>query len=81
MLAALRSGDTVATARLSHLSYWYPGSAHAALDDVSLVLEGMTLVAGRSGGGKSSLLRVLNGLVPHFHGGRIAGHAEVEALT
>src|SRR5437764_602642 len=45
MLAALRSGDTVATARLSHLSYWYPGSAHAALDDVSLVLEGMTLVA------------------------------------
>ena len=80
MLAALRSGDTVATARLSHLSYWYPGSAHAALDDVSLVLEGMTLVAGRSGGGKSSLLRVLNGLVPHFHGGRIAGHAEVEGL-
>ena len=80
MLAALRSGDTVATARLSHLSYWYPGSTHAALDDVSLIVEGMTLVAGRSGGGKSSLLRVLNGLVPHFHGGRIAGHAEVEGL-
>src|SRR5205807_9082127 len=31
-----------------------------------------------SGGGKSTLLRVLNGLVPHFHGGRIAGFAQVD---
>jgi len=68
----------MAIARLSNLSYWYPGAEEPALRDVSLLLEaGLTLVTGTSGGGKSTLLRVLNGLVPHFHGGRIAGAVEV----
>ncbi|TMC51785.1 MAG: ATP-binding cassette domain-containing protein [Chloroflexi bacterium] len=72
----------MATARLTHLTYWYPGAALPALHDVSLAIgEGVTLVAGPSGGGKSTLLRVLNGLVPHFHGGRIAGSAEVAGLN
>ena len=71
----------MATARLTELTYWYPGSATPALDGVTLDLDpGLTLVAGPSGGGKSTLLRVLNGLVPHFHGGRIKGHATVAAL-
>jgi energy-coupling factor transport system ATP-binding protein len=68
----------MAIARLTHLSYWYPGSAHPALKDVTQrIEEGLTLVSGPSGGGKSTLLRTLNGLVPHFHGGRIAGSIEV----
>jgi energy-coupling factor transporter ATP-binding protein EcfA2 len=71
----------VAIARLTNLTYWYPGSEHAALQDVSLTFDqGLTLVAGPSGGGKSTLLRVLNGLVPHFHGGRIAGAAMVQGF-
>jgi energy-coupling factor transporter ATP-binding protein EcfA2 len=71
----------MALARLTDLSYWYPGAVAPALDRVNLGIEdGLTVVAGPSGGGKSTLLRVLNGLVPHFHGGRIAGSAEVEGM-
>jgi energy-coupling factor transport system ATP-binding protein len=69
----------VATARLKNLSYWYPRTNAPALDAVDLEIgEGLTLVTGPSGGGKSTLLRVLNGLVPHFHGGRISGAATVD---
>lgn len=68
----------MAVAKLSRLTYWYPGAAQPALGDVNLELEdGLTVVAGPSGGGKSTLLRVFNGLVPHFHGGRISGSASV----
>jgi energy-coupling factor transport system ATP-binding protein len=71
----------VAVAKLSHLTYSYPGAPAPALRDVCLEIEdGLTVVAGPSGGGKSTLLRVFNGLVPHFHGGRIAGTAEVVGL-
>ena len=68
----------MAIARLNHLSYWYPGATAPALHDVTLDIdEGLTVITGPSGGGKSTLLRVMNGLVPHFHGGRIAGDAAV----
>ena len=66
-------------ARLDGVSYWYPRGEAPALADVSFeVTEGeFSLLAGPSAGGKSTLLRLFNGLVPQFHGGRLAGHVEV----
>jgi energy-coupling factor transport system ATP-binding protein len=71
----------MALARVSGLSFSYPGG-HEALRDVSLALEPGEVVAllGPSGGGKSTLVRALAGLVPHFHGGRFAGRVEVGGL-
>ena len=78
MLAPFRTGADLAVAKLSHLTYSYPGAAAPALLDVCCdIEEGLTVVSGPSGGGKSTLLRVFNGLVPHFHGGSICGSASV----
>lgn len=64
---------------IEHVSYTYPNAAHPALDDLTLTItEGeFLLVCGPSGAGKSSFLRLLNGLIPHFHGGRISGDVHV----
>lgn len=66
-------------ARISGLSYWYPGETGRALDDISCEIEegSFGLVAGPSAGGKSTFLRLFNGLVPQFYGGRIAGTVDV----
>jgi energy-coupling factor transport system ATP-binding protein len=69
-------------ARLQDLSYWYPSANVPALDAVTLEIEAgsFSLLAGHSAGGKSTLLRVFNGLVPQFHGGRMTGSAMVAGL-
>lgn len=67
---------------LRDLTYTYPGAEKPVLDRFSLDVDDgeMLLVAGPSGCGKSSLLRVFNGLVPHFHGGRVSGTVRVDGL-
>jgi energy-coupling factor transporter ATP-binding protein EcfA2 len=81
MLAPPRTGADLAIAKLTHLTYTYPGAKEPAIRGVCLEIEeGLTVVTGPSGGGKSTLLRVFNGLVPHFHGGGISGSALVGGL-
>jgi energy-coupling factor transport system ATP-binding protein len=60
----------------------YPGADQPALRDVSLhIPEGeLCLVVGRTGVGKSTLLGAINGLVPHFTGGVLAGRVTVAGL-
>ncbi|MEJ2556743.1 MAG: energy-coupling factor transporter ATPase [Anaerolineae bacterium] len=64
---------------LNGVTYYYPGQKVPALHNVRLRVSSgeFLLVAGPSGAGKSTLLRCLNGLVPHFHGGRIRGQVRV----
>ncbi len=64
---------------LERLTYTYPRAAGPALTSISLHVEpGQTvLLTGRSGSGKSTLLGTVNGLVPHFYGGRFSGRARI----
>ncbi|MCO5177577.1 MAG: ATP-binding cassette domain-containing protein [Thermomicrobiales bacterium] len=61
------------------LTYQFPRTTRTAIRDISWQAQAgtLTLVVGDSGAGKSTLLRCLNGLIPHFHGGHIAGHVHV----
>ena len=64
------------------VSVTYAGSAAPVLRDLRLRIdEGeLCLIAGRTGSGKSTLLGAVNGLVPHFTGGRLAGRVTVDGL-
>ncbi len=62
-----------------HVTVTYPDDPTPTLIDVDLLIpEGeFAIVAGRTGVGKSTLLGAVNGLVPHFTGGTLAGRVTV----
>jgi energy-coupling factor transporter ATP-binding protein EcfA2 len=67
----------------SGVSLIYPTSTRTILEDLSFtVSEGeLVLVMGSTGSGKSSLLRLINGLVPHHTGGILAGDILVNGIS
>jgi energy-coupling factor transporter ATP-binding protein EcfA2 len=67
--------------KTENLSFTYNGAVKPSLHDISLTIEDgeFVLITGPSGGGKSTLCRCFNGLVPHFYGGTIGGRVEVQA--
>lgn len=65
---------------LQQVTVTYTDAPAPALREVNLHIEEgeLALVVGRTGVGKSTLLRVINGLVPHFTGGTLAGRVLIE---
>ena len=80
-LGAVRTGDLMI--KFSHVSLIYPNSTKTVLEDLNLTIdEGeLVLVIGPTGSGKSSLLRLINGLVPHHTGGILAGDVSVNGTS
>jgi energy-coupling factor transport system ATP-binding protein len=64
---------------LDRVTYIYPDQTLPTLSDFSVTIQPgeFVLVVGPSGVGKSTFLRTLNGLVPHFYGGAWAGRVGV----
>lgn len=69
--------------RFEHVTVTYPEALSPTLVDVSFeVPEGeLCLVVGVTGSGKSTLLRAVNGLVPRFSGGVLAGSVVVDGRS
>jgi energy-coupling factor transport system ATP-binding protein len=66
----------------SRVTYRYPERSQPALREINTQIEQgeLCLLAGRSGQGKSTLIRAACGLVPHFHGGTFAGSVSVAGM-
>lgn len=66
----------------SQVTYRYPERSQLALREINVQIEQgeLCLLAGRSGQGKSTLIRAACGLVPHFHGGTFAGSVTVAGM-
>lgn len=69
--------------KFSNVSLIYPNSTTTVIENLNLeIAEGeLVLVIGPTGSGKSSLLRLINGLVPHHTGGILAGDISVDGLS
>jgi energy-coupling factor transport system ATP-binding protein len=75
--------DGGAMIKFSNVSLIYPQSTKTILEDLTCEIEEgeMVLVMGHTGSGKSSLLRLINGLVPHHTGGILAGSITVDGIS
>src|SRR5436190_2976556 len=82
--AAGQFGDAMVdpVVRIRQLTYRYPSAARDSLAALGLDVEPgeFVVLAGRSGSGKTTLLRACCGLVPHYHGGDVAGAIEVAGM-
>ena len=64
---------------IEHVSFKYKGSEFGLLNEISLnVSKGETLLlTGASGSGKTTIIRLINGLIPHYYQGDLAGKVTI----
>ena len=64
---------------IDHVSFCYKGASKGLLNDVSLkIRKGETvLLCGASGSGKTTIIRLVNGLIPHYYSGDLQGDVTV----
>lgn len=68
---------------LKNITYFYPNTSVPALENINLSIDygEFIAIAGPSGGGKSTLCRIIVGLIPHVYGGSLAGEVYVDGVN
>lgn len=68
--------------KIKNVSFRYANSDGGALDNISLEIQKgeCVLLCGESGCGKTTLTRMLNGLIPHYYEGETEGRVTVDVL-
>ena len=68
--------------RIQNVTFQYKGSEQGGVRDISLsVHEGETiLLCGSSGSGKTTVMRLINGLIPHYYKGELSGSVMVDGM-
>jgi energy-coupling factor transport system ATP-binding protein len=74
-----QNGMSEAVVSVKSLSYRYRGTKNNAIEDISFELNkgDFLVIMGPSEAGKSTLVTCLNGLIPHFHKGKMVGEVTV----
>ena len=69
--------------RFENVSFSYAGNAQEGLEPVDLTIEDgeCILLCGRSGCGKTTFTRLINGLIPNFYPGKLNGRVTVNGLV
>lgn len=65
--------------RLKEVSFKYDGAKENVLENINLTVEygGTVLLSGVSGEGKSTLLSIINGVIPFVNSGEFSGSVEI----
>lgn len=68
--------------KIEHVSFAYPNEREGGLQDIDLTIQAgeCVLLCGRSGCGKTTIIRLLNGLVPNFFSGELSGKVDVDGM-
>jgi len=82
LIVNLNKVKTMALISFDNFSFKYIGADSLALRKINISIdEGeYVVITGPSGCGKTTLCRAINGLVPQFHRGYIAGHVYVDSM-
>ena len=65
---------------VKNVSVTYAGQEHDGLHEINLKIPDgeCILFCGRSGCGKTTITRLVNGLIPQFYGGKLQGHVLID---